>query len=110
MVSLNSSFSAIHRTEVTILIGKLANSISNSDTLSIDNKIVIYNDSPYGYWRSIQWCPKGSVIIGITEKIDSEKFDNAGITNFGARCGRPEDRTEQPSFLFGMVEYNMCVF
>eukprot|EP00081_Caenorhabditis_elegans_P014451 NP_493793.1 Uncharacterized protein CELE_T02H6.4 [Caenorhabditis elegans] len=59
---------------------------------AISNKLVIKPELPFGHWREIQWCPNGTVIIGIQTKSDRGRIDKAGITNFAAKCGRPEVR------------------
>ncbi|CCD73578.1 But2 domain-containing protein [Caenorhabditis elegans] len=60
---------------------------------AISNKLVVKPELPFGHWREIQWCPNGTVIIGIQTKSDRGRIDKAGITNFAAKCGRPEVRT-----------------
>ncbi|CCD69723.2 uncharacterized protein CELE_R105.1 [Caenorhabditis elegans] len=58
-----------------------------------DKNITRGNFYPYDndIWRKIQWCPTGTVVIGMANKLDFGKFDNAGITDICSYCGRPED-------------------
>lgn len=109
MVSLIWFSFAIHRTEVSIIIGKLANSISFLENQNTDKNITRGNFYPYDndIWRKIQWCPTGTVVIGMANKLDFGKFDNAGITDICSYCGRPEDdRTKKTYSAWGMVEYH----